>query len=318
MNELKQYLHVERKIEKDLEKLIKSAYESKKQQLILVCGNVGDGKSHVLSKLNEQIANKFSIHNDATESFNPKESFSSTLDELLQNFSARKLGQYNDKIIVAINLGTLNNFLDSHGEKYPELKAYVEKKGILVSDNIQDNKFDNNSCFQFVNFSDYQIYELGNNGVDSEVISALFEKVFSSSGKNPIYEAFNTFKSSSTNLNNPIFYNYEFLSDDKNRSLVVQLIIQAIIKSKQIISITSLLTFIHDLVMPIGGSESFGSKKAYSPEEYCKAIIPNKIFDHPELSLLFKVLSHEDPCLIHSEKVDDSIVLVINLSLIHI
>ena len=48
----KRYMHIERDAQKGLEELILKANESNKAQLILVCGSVGDGKSHIISYFN--------------------------------------------------------------------------------------------------------------------------------------------------------------------------------------------------------------------------------------------------------------------------
>ena len=132
LNKLKEYLHVQREVELRLSNIIEAAQVVNKAQLILVCGNVGDGKSHVLSYLNKKITNQFKIHNDATESFNPDESFTDTLDDLLEGFRDENLGESTDKIILAINLGTLNNFIDTKGENYQTLKTFVSDKGCLL------------------------------------------------------------------------------------------------------------------------------------------------------------------------------------------
>ena len=69
-------MHIERDAQKGLEELIIKANESNKAQLILVCGSVGDGKSHMISYLNNNkeysdIMKNFTLHNDATESLEP-------------------------------------------------------------------------------------------------------------------------------------------------------------------------------------------------------------------------------------------------------
>lgn len=317
LDELKQYLHVEREIESKLTTLIKESSNKNNSQLILVCGNVGDGKSHILSYLSKNIQKEFKIHNDATEAFNPGESFIQTLDKLLVNFKDENLGKANDKIILAINLGTLNNFLEAQKEKYQKLFDFVHSKGILDSDDIQDDRFDSSSYFQYVNFTDYQLYELTEEGTTSEVVEQLFDKVFKSSKKNPIYSAFQKFKKEFDHLNSPIVYNYEFLSDDSNRVLIIKLMIKAIVKSKGIVSLRSILNFIYDIIVPVkfqtdNDKELKKLHNKISAEIYSKNILPNYIFEHPELSNLFSIIAEEDPCNIRSEGIDDSIFRVIN------
>ena len=67
-------MHIHRSLEDDLIKKIEQAKECVGKSLILVCGNVGDGKSHVISYLKHtrsDLLDGFIIHNDATESRSP-------------------------------------------------------------------------------------------------------------------------------------------------------------------------------------------------------------------------------------------------------
>ena len=61
----KMYMHIHRSLEDDLIKKIEQAKESIGKSLILVCGNVGDGKSHVISYLKHtrsDLLDGFIIH----------------------------------------------------------------------------------------------------------------------------------------------------------------------------------------------------------------------------------------------------------------
>ena len=105
LNGFKKYLHIERDVEKKLRTIITNASETNKSQLLLVCGNVGDGKSHILSHLHDElkdVISQFIIHNDATESHNPNESSNETLYKLLEGFKDENLKESKDKVILAI------------------------------------------------------------------------------------------------------------------------------------------------------------------------------------------------------------------------
>lgn len=107
LNGFKKYLHIEREVEKKLKDIISKASQKTTAQLLLVCGNVGDGKSHILSHLHDELKDEisqFTIHNDATESHNPHESSNQTLYKLLQGFKDDAISTATDKIILAINL----------------------------------------------------------------------------------------------------------------------------------------------------------------------------------------------------------------------
>lgn len=74
----------------------------------------------------------FTLHNDATESLEPNKTSMDTLNDVLDNFSDEKIGTSTEKLILAINLGTLNNFIDSeYGKRFTVLQKYVESKKIL-------------------------------------------------------------------------------------------------------------------------------------------------------------------------------------------
>jgi DNA phosphorothioation-dependent restriction protein DptF len=76
---LKSYLHIEREVERRLRTTILKASEEKGAQLIFVIGNVGDGKSHLLSKMRSDLSEQlkgFRVHNDATESDDVNKTYS--------------------------------------------------------------------------------------------------------------------------------------------------------------------------------------------------------------------------------------------------
>ena len=106
LDAFKKYLHIERDVEGILKDILVKCSKNNKAQLLLVCGNVGDGKSHILSHLHDELKNEISqfiIHNDATESHNPTESSNDTLYKLLNGFKDENLEESKDKIILAIN-----------------------------------------------------------------------------------------------------------------------------------------------------------------------------------------------------------------------
>src|SRR5690606_2262925 len=107
----------------------------------------------------------------------------------------------------------------------------------------------------------------------------------------------------------PVVHNYEFLFNTENRALIVQLIIQSIAQNKEIISVRSLLNFIHDLIVPvqlsaISETELLDTIKHLSDSDFIKCLIPNYIFEHADLSNLFNRLSELDPCAVRTDHID--------------
>lgn len=321
LNGFKKYLHIERDVEKKLKNIINKASESDNAQLLLVCGNVGDGKSHILSHLHNELKNvitQFTIHNDATESHNPNESSNITLYKLLQGFKDEEIGISKAKIILAINLGTLSKFIEEFGEEFKQLKEYISYNKILDTDLVDNDEFEDKSYFQYVNFTDYHMYSLTENGPTSKIISTLLEKIVANNEANTIYKAYLEYKKNNTDkVYCPIQYNYEFLFSQNNRTIVSQLIVKAIIKSKEIVSLRTLLNFVYDIIVPIDLSsineeDYFKTIEKMNGSEYISNLIPNYLFEHPELSSLFEKIESLDPCINRDSNTDDILLTLVN------
>jgi DNA phosphorothioation-dependent restriction protein DptF len=321
LNEFKKYLHIERDVEKKLKKIISGASEKDNAQLLLVCGNVGDGKSHILSHLHDELKSviaQFRIHNDATESHNPNESSNETLYKLLQGFNDENINASKDKIILAINLGTLSKFIEEFGEEFKILKNYISSSKILDTDLIHDDEFNSKSNFHHVNFTDYHMYSLTENGPISNVISTLLEKIVAENEENAIHKAYQEYKViSSEKVYCPILHNYEFLFSENNRNIISQLIVKTIIKSKEIVSIRTLLNFIYDIIVPVDLSvfndvDYFKAIERMGGPQYISNLIPNYLFEHPELSSLFEKIESLDPCIYRDAATDDVLLTLIN------
>jgi len=320
LDSFREYLHIERDVEKELKDKIEICTQESNAQLLLVCGNVGDGKSHILSYLKKELKGKldlFKIHNDATESFNPNETSNKTLNFVLNGFRDENIDDYNEKIILAINLGTLSNFLEENGNEYSKLKKYVANNKILDTDIIEANQKSNNSFFHHVNFTDYHMYSLTADGPKSKIITTLLERLVADTTKNLIYKAYKSVKKEDWITDCPIIYNYEFLMKIENREAIMNLIVQSIIKNKEIVSVRSLLNFFYDLIVPIGlkwdDINIYKNQINKSSEaDFLSNLTPNYLFEHPELSKLFLGLEKLDPCKYRYQGLDASLIKLIN------
>ncbi|WP_313533166.1 DNA phosphorothioation-dependent restriction protein DptF [Sphingobacterium athyrii] len=321
LDSFKEYLHIERPVEQKLKDIIINTSTCTNAQLLLVCGNVGDGKSHILSYLNGIIPDKmqhFVIHNDATESHNPNETSNDTLFRLLNGFKDDNIKTSKDKIILAINLGTLSKFLEERGDEFNTLQEYVDKNKILENTLSEEKNFDREQNIQHVNFTDYHLYSLSEDGAVSKTISSLFEKLVSDSKDNSIYQAYINYKEQySGKYYCPILYNYEFLFNSNNRNIITQLIIKSVIKSKEIISVRTLLNYIYDIIVPFElatlSNEEYTQKiEKIEPNAYLALLVPNYLFEHAELSKIFEKISELDPCNSRKEDVDSILLKLAN------
>ena len=121
LSKFKKYLHVKREIENEFLEKLKEVKDKPSSQLVMLCGSVGDGKSHLIAYLNSEhpeVMSKFKIHNDATESFDPDKTAIDTLAKVLTAFDDNHIDYSNEKRILAINLGVLNNTLIDFSKRF--------------------------------------------------------------------------------------------------------------------------------------------------------------------------------------------------------
>lgn len=313
----KKYMHITRDAQNELEDLILKANDATGAQLILVCGSVGDGKSHIISYFKDKYPNEmknFKLHNDATESLEPSKTSMDTLNEVLDNFSDEKVNTSDEKFILAINLGTLNNFIDSdYGDRFELLREYVKEKKILET-TIANNNFDLYKPFQFINFSDYHIFTLKDGNVHSNYVKSLINKVTDKSEMNVFYKSY---KDNCIRCKNcdccPVKANYELLSQEEVQNSIVKLLVQCIIKKKIIVSTRALLNFLYELIIARShvdvNSPMFKDKIGkLNNLDYIKSLTPNIIFNHKELSFIFEALNTIDPLNTRNVRVDDFII----------
>jgi len=315
-SKFKEYMHIERDVQGELHDILNKASEIETNQLILVCGSVGDGKSHLISYFQDKhraITDRFTLHNDATESREPNKTAMDTLNELLDDFSDEKIGTTTTKIIIAINLGTLNNFVDSqYGSRFTKLKQYVIDKKILVK-GIEPNPFDSKSHIQFIDFSDYNLYSLDNGVAKSDYVKTFFKKVTDISPSNPFYQSFKTNCRICKNQRKcPIEVNYKLLSQENVQDAIIDLLVQCVVKYKLIVSTRALLNFIYDLLVPrnIDVNSPMFKEAIYkqTPDAFIASLMPNTIFGHKELSFIFNSLNRLDPLNLRTKGLDDFVL----------
>jgi len=306
LNPFKTYLHVKRSIQDELVELLKEANESDEAQLIFLCGSVGDGKSHLLAYINENykyIVSNFEVHNDATESFDPQLTEIETLAKVLDDFSDENIEHSKKKLILAINLGVLNNFLEEDfvQEKYKKFAQFIDESGVFNQESII-NEYKNNN-FKLISFGNYNIYELTKDGPKSNYIKHILSKVVSKEQGNPFYQAY--LKDMEEKLNSPIMVNYKILSAPGVVERVTNLIVTSIVKYKKLLGTRELLNFIYEILVPANIEEyDMGS----SSLDYISSLLPNLLFNSLDRGLLLNVINKEDVLKLRDEKIDDLLI----------
>lgn len=309
----KKYMHVTRTAEEDLKDILRRVNASEKKTLVLLCGSAGDGKSHLLSYLKnsdeERLIDNYVVYNDATESIAPSMTAIQTLNNFLDSFKDYNLNMPGQNVILAINLGVLSNFIESeYGDGFSILKKYVKSSNILTT-KINVKVFDEESYFQYINFSDYHMYSLVEKGIHAGYIEKIFEKVFSREDENVFYKSYQKACTDCPLAQKcPVKKNYEYLMDQKRQKYVAELLVKATIQDKVILTTRELLNFIYDILV----SQNFSFTKfqrllsndvAYL-KEFIKQITPALIFDSADVTVLMNMLQKYDPLLIRSEKAD--------------
>ncbi|WP_232233809.1 DNA phosphorothioation-dependent restriction protein DptF [Bacillus sp. J33] len=300
----KDYMHVDRKIQVDLESILSARKNDVKGNLILLCGSVGDGKSHLLAFLKEKKAdliNDYRIFNDATESFSPRKNAMETLEEVLKGFSDQLIEHNDQKVILAINMGVLHNFINTKHKEYTynTLKKFVEKSE-LFSQNITTHFSDD--FFDLLSFGDYHPYEISEQGAKSSFYTALLEKVFMKSDNNPFYLALQ--QDEKNNVHTMVHENYKLMQNKFVREQVVQLIIKSIVIKKLVISARAFLNLIADIIIP----DEVKSTKLLSEFDVLESSLPNLLFNRKDRSTILNAVSQLDPIHKRSESIDQVVI----------
>ncbi len=256
------YMHIPSKMDAHLEGVIEAA-KGKSKALVLVCGNSGDGKSHLIANFIEQgiIVPKvdFDVYIDATSSDRKGMRANEKLREKLDVFSDIKLtDNTNYRLVVAINLGVLNDFIKNYENEYTILKKYIDDQGLF--DNIPAWKYklmNSNSEQQetyylgHVDFTSFHRYEIGVNGIDSAFVTGLLEKIVSEEADNVLYEAFEkSCKVCQNKSNCPVYWNYSQLVENANiRKYIVDSLIKSIIKGNLSPSVREINDFFYEIII---------------------------------------------------------------------
>lgn len=317
LSDFKNYLHVDRSIHEEFLEEVKRVSNLDSSHLIIVCGSVGDGKSHLLAHFNEkfpEIFQKFEIQGDGTESYDYDED---SIPSLAKNLEAFNDVNMNDdskktKFILAINLGILNNFLDSSfGENFKNLEEIIINSGVLNNNLISDNYFSEDGSVSIFSFTDYNLFELTNNEqnnfVTSDYLSNLFDRITCANINNPFYNSYIEDKKQLDLNFDPniatIINNYEIFSNERVQKIIIDYIIKISIMDKIIIPTRDILDLIYNIIVP---PRRIDPEYFYS--DYLNASLPSLLFNSYDRSFLLSLFNKFDPNRLHNKLLDDLII----------
>lgn len=294
---LQQYLHVVRPPEKKLRRILEASGDASKGKLILLCGNVGDGKSHLLSYLGQEgVLGNFELHNDATESFDPSKTNLDTLTEtVLREFADDRIESTDRKLILAINLGVIANFLDIAEESgYSKLCEYITRSEILET---TSSKEVDSLHFFHVDFTADPTVEFSEGGAEASLFDELLDKIFLSEDYNPFFQAYK--ETIEANSSSVACINYEFLLVPEHRRAFSQLLVQAIVKNKAVFSVREFLDFLAEALLQSGGELPDDLGECF--ERY----LPYSVFESNDSALL-TAFHRNDPTRVRNNEADDA------------
>ena len=269
LNELAQYLNVDRMVEKNLKDHM-NAIQSNGGGLVLLIGNAGDGKSHIISKLKEcGLYDDFEFYNDATASCAPQMSSIDTLKIVLKNFDDDHIKSTNKKMFLAINLGKLNDFVgDENFSMIGNIAKNVLSEGYV--------RCEQQAYLRYISFSNVQNFELTQDGtdypIDSYFIRSVLDKITSEVDSNPFYNAYRDTKNSLGKYY-PEVINYEILSLPSVKNTITKLIIEAIIRFQLIFTPRDFFDFISSIII-------FPFSKSYKEDKhFFESLLPTLLYE---------------------------------------
>ena len=288
-NAFNKYMHVERNIQNILEDELESM-RYKEKELIFLVGSVGDGKSHLISYLNDskpELFNDVEIYNDATESDNPHKTAVETLSNKLADYFN---GKYN-KLIVAINIGMLHNLLTyiTNNNILNQLIFMIDQSKIFSSEGMNDIKYSQNDI-SFISFLKEKVYAVEDGSIESEFYNNILNKVFSKDEENPFYKAF--INDDGFKRDEPIYINYRLLLNPRVQATIRFLLIKIQIENKRILTTRSVLNFLYDIIVPEDNAKNNNS------------YLPTLLFENIERSQVLKSIAAQDPLLTQSTLLD--------------
>ena len=298
--QFRSYMHVQRSIELEIISLLENVQASNKPTLIMLCGSVGDGKSHLLAYIKEnrpELLSNCVVHNDSTESYDPTKTSLETLERVLNEFDDDKTPTKSS--LIAINLGVLHNFYNQQKSKgkFNSLCDFIDRSGVFLqsANGVQDD-----SQFKLLNFAELKPFSLEANGPSSDFFLNIIDKITENHPLNPFYNAW--LRDQENGISTVIHQNYGLLRNPKVKESIVQILIEAMVKEKIFISTRAFYNFIYEIIVPV--TEITQSQSNF---DLIQNSLPNLLFAHPDRSQLLKALSELDPLKNRSSEKDEMI-----------
>ncbi len=316
------YMHTESKMDSRLTDVINKARNYKKS-LVLVCGNSGDGKSHLIARLKNcgVIDDFFDVYIDATSADKKGMKANDKLREKLMPLSDANITDGKEfRLIVAINLGILNDFIKNYEKEFSILKGYVDEQGLFENipawkyEKMRDIEWDEKNYFiGHVDFTSFHRYEITPTGLNLQFIQGLFEKIISDDPRNDIRNCFDSECENCPKRSNcPVYWNYrKIINDEQYRRYVVDILAEAIIRHNIAPSVREINNFFYEII--IGSTFDEAMIDANSIDRlvhYINNLSLNLLYEGKEGLLAFVA---EQDALNNKDRIYDKQLITLNL-----
>ena len=177
------------------------------------------------------------------------------------------------------------------------MKKYVVAHDIFSTD-VFSNEYQENSVFQHVSFSDYQMFTLTDDGIGTKYLEELFEKVFRQGEINPFYNVYTENSSCTLCQRCPVRHNFEFMSSPAHQKAIIRKIVEVVIKDKAIISTREILNLLYDILVHPDFDYNAMCKAATSETKYLTKYIqyttPMLLYEFDDISPLINAIRKHD------------------------
>ena len=287
-----EYMHVERPIEGELRSRMR-AIERSGGGIVLLVGSAGDGKSHLISRMRKEFSwGDECFYNDATASSSPRKDAIATLKEALVEYKDINLGSTCRKLVLAINLGKLNAFIDD--EEVKKDYSCIVKASVPIFDEDDTTPPEESDRIKVVLFTDEQIFEFHPDNeseypVSSSFISLILEKIASRDEDNPFYRAYKMDIQNEMRMQEPCIINYELLQIAAVRKTIEMSLIEAIVRYKLLITPREFLDFIYSIIV-----HPQIDRHNFTKNNYLEALLPTLLYEGTR-NLINNAVSKLDP-----------------------
>ena len=288
LDEFDRYMHVNRPIDK----AVMDALDDIRQEgggIVFIVGSAGDGKSHMISTLKEEYPD-FEFRNDASESPWPEIGSIEALKIFLSDFKDATLHTTDSRMLVAINLGKMSDFIDDPQVQEDFGEIVTCAKTLFDEDNLRHEE---TRRVKIISFANYQIFELfpeqtgSEYPVDSLFIRAVLDKMTRKVSGNIFSRAFEASTPAGNDFD-PCYINYQLLCIPEIQDAIVKIIIEAIVRFKLVLTPRELFDFIYRIIVP-DTVVNFNPSK-----DFFRSMLPDVLFAGGENKIL-KCLALLDP-----------------------